>query len=163
MVVYTPIYLHSHVGFGWNKIGIIFTVMLLPFALLESPLGRLADEKYGEKEILSAGFVIIAVATAALAFVGGPNFYLWMLGLFATRVGASMIEVMNETYFFKKNSDRDPSIIGLFRMTKPFAYIIAPLFATVLFFFADYRLSFLVLGMIMLLGLRYSLTLKDTL
>jgi MFS family permease len=163
MVIYTPIYLHSYIGFGWDKIGIIFTIMLFPFALLEAPLGRLADKRYGEKEILSIGFVIIAVSTAALTLISGQNFYLWAIGLLLTRVGASMVQVMNETYFFKKNSSQDPDILSVFRMTGPFAFVIASLFGTILFMFTDYRQSFLILGVIMLLGLKYSLTIKDTL
>lgn len=163
MVIYTPIYLKTYMGFDWSAIGIIFTIMLFPFAILEAPLGRLADERFGEKEMLSAGFVIIAVSTALLAFIPIPDFWLWAAGLLATRIGASAVEIMNETYFFKKNGENHPDIVSLFRMTKPMAYIIAPLIATFLLQFMGYQYLFLVLGAIMLLGLRYSLTLKDTL
>lgn len=163
MVIYTPIYLRTSMGFGWDQIGIIFTIMLFPFVLIEAPLGRLADKKWGEKEMLSIGFVILAVTTALLSFIGGPSFWLWAVGLFATRIGASMVEIMNETYFFKKNSQSDSDIIGLFRMTRPIAYIAAPIVATVLLIFLDSRFLFLALGIIMVCGLRYSLTLKDTL
>ena len=37
MVIYMPIYLHEHIGFSWGEIGIMFSIMLLPFALLELP------------------------------------------------------------------------------------------------------------------------------
>lgn len=162
MVIYTPIYLHTYMGFDWIAIGIIFTIMLFPFALLEAPLGRLADERWGEKEMLTFGFIITAVATALLAFIPIPDFWLWSAGLLATRIGASTIEIMNETYFFKKNQETHPDIIGLFRMTGPAAYIIAALIATILLQFISYQYLFIVLGAIMLIGLRYSLTLKDT-
>lgn len=69
MVIYTPIYLKTYMGFDWQVIGLIFTIMLFPFAILEAPLGRLADERWGEKEMLSAGFIIIAISTAVLAFI----------------------------------------------------------------------------------------------
>ncbi|MBU6390419.1 MFS transporter [Patescibacteria group bacterium] len=163
MIIYTPIYLHTYLGFSWVAVGIMFTVMLLPFALLEAPLGRLADTRFGEKEMLSIGFVIAALTTAALSFITMPIFLLWTAGLLATRIGASTIEIMNETYFFKKNQESHPEIIGLFRMTGPLAYIVAAFVATILLQFIDYRYLFLVLGFIMLWGLRYSLTLKDTL
>lgn len=163
MVIYTPIYLRTYMGFDWTAIGVIFTIMLFPFALLEAPLGRLADERWGEKEMLSAGFIIIAVTTALLSFIPIPDFWLWAAGLLATRIGASAVEIMNETYFFKKNGENHPDIVSLFRMTKPMAYIIAPLIATFLLQFIGYQYLFLILGGIMLLGLRYSLTLKDTL
>jgi len=43
MVIYTPIYLHSWLGFSWSELGIIFTVALLPFIFFEWPVGELAD------------------------------------------------------------------------------------------------------------------------
>lgn len=163
MIIYTPIYLRTYMGFDWQVIGVIFTIMLFPFAILEAPLGRLADERWGEKEMLTAGFVIIGIATICLAFIPGADFWLWSAGLLTTRIGASAVEIMNETYFFKKNPEDRPDVVSLFRMTRPLAYIIAPLIATALLQFIDYRMLFVVLGLIMFLGVRYSLTLKDTL
>lgn len=163
MVIYTPIYLHTYIGFDWASIGIIFTIMLFPFALLEAPLGRLADERWGEKEMLTAGFIITAISTIILTFIPVPDFWLWAAGLLATRIGASTIEIMNETFFFKKNQETHPDIIGLFRMTGPSAFIVAALLATILLQFIAYQYLFLILGIIMLWGLRYSLTIKDTL
>ena len=41
MIIYTPIYLHEHLLLGWDQIGFIFTIMLLPFIILEFPLGNI--------------------------------------------------------------------------------------------------------------------------
>ncbi len=49
MIIYTPIYLHEYIGFGWSQIGIIFTIMLLPFVILEFPLGKLSDKSARKK------------------------------------------------------------------------------------------------------------------
>ena len=87
----------------------------------------------------------------------------WALLLFATRVGASAIEVMNETYFFKKVHASDSDIIGFFRNAGPFAYIIGPAIASTLLYFIDYKYLFIILGVIMLFGTRLSLSIKDTL
>src|SRR5690606_32660033 len=46
MVIYTPLYLHNYIGLEWSSIGVIFTIMLIPFALFELPLGTLADRIY---------------------------------------------------------------------------------------------------------------------
>jgi MFS family permease len=162
MVVYTPIYLHQHIGFSWESIGIMFTIMLLPFALLEYPLGRLADTRFGEKEILTTGFIVIALATAALSFVTTPSLILWMTLLLCTRIGASAVEIMSETYFFKHTNDREPALLSVFRMVDPFAYVIGPLVASVALVFVDIQFLFIILGVLVLWGLRYSLTLKDT-
>jgi len=162
MVIYTPIYLHEHVGFDWDIIGVMFTIMLLPFVLFEIPVGKLADARWGEKEFLSIGFVIIALSVGTLAFITDANVILWTALLFMTRIGASIVEIMTESYFFKQIDGTHTNLLGFFRNTYPLAYIIAPLFATGLLAIIDYRFLFLVLAGIMLLGLRYSLTLKDT-
>jgi len=163
MIIYTPIYLHDHLGFSWQTIGLIFTIMLLPFVLTETPLGKLADKKCGEKEILSLGLMIMALSTATLTFVSSTSVALWAALLFVTRVGASAVEIMSETYFFKKVQSNQADIISLYRATRPAAYVVGPLVASVLFIFVDFKMIFLALGLIMLSGLFFSLYLKDTL
>ncbi len=162
MVIYTPLYLHNHIGFNWDQIGIMFSVMLLPYVLTELPLGKIADDRLGEKEILSIGFIIMAISTGLIAFISDNNFFLWMAILFITRIGASMVEIMNETYFFKKIDPSQMAIISMFRTTKPLAYIIGPIIATTLFMFIDFKYIFIILGLLMFYGLRFSLALKDT-
>lgn len=162
MVVYMPIYLHSHIGFDWPQISIIFTIMLLPFVLLEIPAGHIADKLWGEKELLSAGFIITALFTIIIPFISVASFILWAAILFATRVGASLAEITTESYFFKQVQGDDADIISFFRMTRPLAYIIGPIVAIIALEFLPFQYIFLVLGIIMFFGLKYSLALKDT-
>ncbi len=162
MVIYMPVYLHTHLGFKWEDIGIMFSIMLVPYLLLEAPLGRLADRYLGEKEILSAGFVVIAVATGLMAFVTENTFLVWTALLCATRVGAAMVEIMSETYFFKKVDGADADIVSLNRSVRPLAGVIGPLIATALLTFLPFKFLFLVLAGIVLLGLRFSLAIRDT-
>jgi len=162
MVIYTPIYLYDHLGLGWDKIGIIFTIMLLPFVILEYPLGKISD-KIGEKELLIAGFAISAFFTLLIPFVKIPSVLAWGLLLFGTRIGAAMIEVMSETYFFKKIKPEAAEEVNFFRNTYPLSYIIAPIFAIpILFLVPSFEYLFYVLGAIMLIGLLITLKLKDT-
>ncbi|PIQ91470.1 MAG: hypothetical protein COV70_03505 [Parcubacteria group bacterium CG11_big_fil_rev_8_21_14_0_20_39_22] len=162
MTIYIPIYLHSHVGFSWSEIGVMLSIALLPYVLFEEPLGKLADTKWGEKEILTLGFFIIAISTIAIAFVQTANFLVWAGLLFLTRTGASMIEIMSETYFFKVVDGKDIDIMAFFRIVRPAAYVIGPLFATLLLLFIDFSEMFLILGLIMLVGIHYSLGINDT-
>ncbi len=162
MIIYTPIYLHQYIGLSWKEIGVIFTVMLLPFVFLQAPAGRLADKRFGEKEILSFGFVIMALSTAMIFFMSGKNIIIWALLLLLTRIGASMVEVMTESYFFKHMNSSDTNIISAWRRNLPFAFVIAPILASIVLSFADYKYLFLVLGGLLLYGLKYSLTLRDT-
>lgn len=162
MVVYMPIYLHDHIGFDWPTISIIFTIMLLPFILFEIPAGKAADKWWGEKELLSIGFVVMALFTIAIPFISIPSFILWAVILFFTRIGASMVEITTESYFFKHVQGDDADIISFFRMTRPFAYIAGPIAAIIALQFLPFQYIFLVLGIIMLFGLKYSFALKDT-
>ena len=68
MIVYTPMYLHEYIKFDWSEISVIFTIMLIPFVLVQLPLGKLADKKWGEKELLAIGFTIIGITTTSLVF-----------------------------------------------------------------------------------------------
>jgi len=162
MVIYTPIYLHQHIGFEWSQIGLIFTIMLLPFILFEMPIGRLADLKMGEKEIMIIGLLIMGLASGSIFFITEANFILWASVLFITRIGASFVEITTESYFFKHVTDRDTGIISFFRMTRPVAYIIAPLIGAISLAILDYRSSFLILGTIMILSIWFGLKIKDT-
>lgn len=162
MVVYMPIYLHNNIGFDWPSISIIFTIMLLPFVLLEIPAGKMADRWCGEKELLSTGFIITALFTMIIPFISVPSFILWAGILFATRIGASIIEISTESYFFKHVKGDDADIISFFRMTRPIAYIIGPITAIIALYFLPFQYIFLILGIIMFFGLKYSLKLKDT-
>ena len=161
MVIYTPIYLHEYLGFGWENIGFIFTIMLIPFVLLDYPLGRLSD-KIGEKKLLILGFLITIIFTLIIPLLRLPVIWLWALILFGTRVGAGTIEVMAESYFFKEVSERNSDEISFFRNTYPLSFIIAPLVAIpVLLFVPSFKYLFFVLGAFMLLGLFITLRLKD--
>jgi MFS family permease len=162
MVIYTPLYLHNYIGFEWRELGPIFSIMLVPFLLLEAPLGRLADRVLGEKELLIAGFSIMALATGAIYFFTAHSVALWGTLLFMTRVGAASVEVMTEAYFFKKINAGDAAIVGLNRSVRPFAGAVAPIAATGLLAFLSLSSLFLVLGALMLLGIPLAMALKDT-
>ncbi|MDP3996263.1 MAG: MFS transporter [bacterium] len=162
MVIYMPIYLHEYIGFNWREIGIMLSIALLPYVVLELPLGKLADTRWGEKEILSIGFAISALGAAGVFFIEGGDFFTWTAILVVTRIGASMVEIMSETYFFKVVDAAQIDVLSFFRMMRPFAYIVGPLSGTLLLLFVSYKTLFLILGAITLYGLRYSLALKDT-
>ncbi len=162
MIVYTPIYMSQFIGFSWSEIGIIFTVMLLPFVIFEIPVGELADYKYGEKEFMTIGFVIMGLATICVSFVTVKVFWIWALVLFMTRIGASFVEVTSDSYFFKRVDQEKTDVISFYRITRPLSFIIAPLIATVTLGFIPFQYMFIIIGSIMIVGAHYSLALTDT-
>lgn len=161
MVVYSPIYLNKNIGFSWEEIGIILVIMLLPFPLIEYPLGRLADNKYGEKRIMAIGFLIISTATAFLSFISIKILFIWALSLFITRVGAAMVEIMLETYIYKSTTVKDITIISSFRLIRPVSFFFSSLIMIIGLMFFDYRSMFSVLGLFVFTALLPILTIKD--
>jgi MFS family permease len=101
MVIYVPIYLIRQVGFSWTQTGLMFTIMLIPFVLLEVPVGELEDEKYGEREFLTIGFVVMGLATIFMSFITVKVFWMWALILFISRIGASLVEVSSKSRYYR--------------------------------------------------------------
>ncbi len=161
MVIYVPIYLHSHIGFGWDKLGVIFTIMLLPFVLFEFPVGVLIDKYHiSKRSLLYLGFTTIALAILAIAFITTKNIAVWALILFMTRTGASIVESTAEIYFFTHVTEEDAYLLGIFRDMSPVAYIVAPLVATAVFAFLPFNYLFIVLAIILLTAFYYIRLLK---
>jgi len=163
MVIYMPIYLNKHMGIPMNDIlGTIIPIALIPFIIFEVFLGKLADTKLGEKEILTAGFIIMGISTAGISWVTTSSVIFWAGLLFITRTGASAVESMTESYFYKQVGPADTHLITFMRTTRATAYIIAPIVGYFVLSFTDFHYLFLILGIFMLTALPYSLSIKDT-
>lgn len=162
MAIYLSLYLIQEIGFAWDRLGALFTIMLLPFLLFEIPVGKLADTKYGEKEFMLAGFIIMASILIAITLPTKPHFILWAFLLFLSRVGASFTEITSETHFFRQIKDRDGSLISLFRMTRPLAYTIVGLIGAFIFKFLSFTWVWLLLAFIVLLGCFTVIPMKDS-
>ncbi len=162
MTIYMPIYLHDNIGFSWQEIGAIFAIMHIPYVLFDIPWGKIADKILGEKEIMGAGIVIIGLSTISIGLITSNLFWVWACALALTRLGASMIQVTTESYFFKKIKDTDTDKISIFRNTSPVAILIAPIIATVCLTVASLSQLFIILGAIVLLALIPNYKLHDT-
>lgn len=153
MVIYTPIYLHEHLGIHWDIIGRLFTIMLSAFVVSEYLIGKIADRFRIERGLMIIGLLIIATATMLVAKAPTMTFWILAATLFMTRIGASIVEVSTESYFFRRVNHDDTGSIGFFRNTYPFAYITAPLLSSVILKFAPLWTLYIVLGAICLLGI----------
>lgn len=163
VVIYIPLYLHSELGIPWNDLGPAFALMLLPYVLLELPVGILADKYFGERELMMIGFAIMGVSFALIAFITTPFVTLFLvLVLIATRVGGALAEITTETYFFKHVDGSDISSISLFRMIRPLGALAGPLIGSTVLIFTSLQGSFLILGGLCLLGIPLAFFLRDT-
>jgi MFS family permease len=161
MVIYTPIYLHNSIGFSWSEIGLIFAVMLLPFVLFELPVGELADHWSIEKEIMTIGFFIMGVSLLVIPFLD-KNIWVWMVVLFASRIGASFVEVSSESFFFRHVWKADTGLISIFRLTRPVSIILGSAVGALCLLILPFKALFLVLSILVFFGTQLSALLRET-
>ena len=163
-VIYTPIYLLD-IGMSWEKIGWIFTAMLIPFVILQYPMGLLADKKIGEKELIIISLVIVAISTLAIYFIGSTSILIWSLVLFSTRIGAAILEIMRDSYFYKRIDGHDIDLINFFRTAQSTAYIVSAVVAFLIFRFfpggQPIKIIFLAVAATVFLSIYPAVRLKD--
>ncbi len=163
-IIYTPIYLMD-LGFSWEKIGWIFTAMLVPFVILQYPIGILADKKTGEKEMIITSLILLAIFTGTIYFINpSASLLVWASILFATRIGAAILEIMRDSYFYKRIDGHDADLIDFFRTTQATSYIFSAIVAFSIFsFFPENPIKIIFLSMVIMiiLALFPAIRLKD--
>lgn len=161
--LYIPLYLHHVLGIPWQQLGWLFMIMLLPFVLLEYPAGWLADNKWGDQELLLAGVALMASAFAAFSLVD-MNTTMLVIGilLVMNRAGAALVEAMTEGHFFRRVSESDAATVSIFRMTRPIAALIAPIVGSIILAVSSYGMLFVITGFLIgIAGLAAGSQIKD--
>jgi predicted MFS family arabinose efflux permease len=161
-VIYIPFHLFHNLSMSWDTLGPIFSLMLIPFVLVEIPAGIIADKYLGEKEFMALGFLILVLSLFLFYYIKTPTVGLWAAVLFASRIGAALIEAMKETYFFKIINVEAVSYINIFRATTPLAYVAGSGLAIITLLYFPLNYLFLFLAIIMLSGFGFILSIKDT-
>lgn len=162
VVIYIPIYLHDVIGFSWSTIGLMLSIMLVPYVLIDYPLGELSDGTLGEKELLIAGLVIMSISIFVMSQFTELNFLFWAMILFVTRIGAAVVEVMSESYFFKTVQEDRVGELSIFRMIRPISYVAGTLLSSIVLYIGNIPILFILLSAILLLGLPLAFKLRDT-
>lgn len=160
MVLYTPLYLLD-LGMSWGEIGIIFTFMLIPFTVFGYPIGIVADKWLGEKEMIIGALLLVSISTISLYFIDSNSLIVWSTALFATRVGAAMIETLRDSYFYKRIDARDMDLISFFRTARSTATLFSAAFTSILLVFMPLKVIFIFVGGCVLFALYPALTLVD--
>jgi len=161
-VVFIPIYLNRVLGFSWTDLGLIFSIMLIPFLFVEIPAGFLADKYIGEKEMFGVGYVIIIICLCLFAVSTSTNLWFWAALLFISRIGAALVEAMRESYFFKNVKNEDVDKINLFRTAIPFGYLIGSLLSVIVLLFLPINYIFLVTAIFICSAFPFLAIIKDT-
>ncbi len=162
MVIYVPLYLVNSLDFSWSQIGKVFTVMLIPFVILQYPMGFLADKKFGEKEFIIFSLVLMGISTLGVYFVSSRSLLVWSTVLFATRIGAAIIEVLRDSYFYKQIDGRDVDIIDFFRTAMPAGYIFSTTLSSLVLIFFSLKATFILVTFLIFLALYPAFGLRDS-
>lgn len=160
MVLYTPLYLLD-LGMDWKQIGIVFTVMLIPFTVLGYPAGMLADKKIGEKEMIIGSLLLISFSTASIFFIKGNSVLTWAAVLFMTRAGAAVLETLRDSYFYKRIDARDMDMISFFRTARSTAYLLSTVLTALILVFLPIKFIFLFIALAVMFALYPAITLVD--
>lgn len=161
-MIYIPLYLATAIGLSWVSIGYIIATGLFSYLIWEYPIGVLADNYWGEKEMMAVGFLILAVTSAGITALSTNLVLAWMALMFVSRLGASLVEVTTESYFFKKVDGGDAELISLFRLMRPLATLVGALLGSLTLFFLPFKLAFLVLAFCMVVGIFLTIYIHDT-
>lgn len=162
IVIYFPLYLATELAVPISTLGVIIAAGLLAYVFCEYPIGILADRFWGEKEMMAIGFLVLALSSASISFMATVGTLGWMVVMFMSRVGASLVEVTTESYFFKQVTSEDASLISLFRITRPAANLTGAIAGSVTLLVLPFPLLFIVLGIIMIPGVIVAAYLVDT-
>lgn len=160
MVIYTPIYL-LNLGMNWSEIGLVFTVMLVPFVILQYPVGVLADKWTGEKEMIIFALFLTGASVLGVYFTNSVSVLTWSVILFLTRVGAALLEILRDSYFYKRIDRLDIDLINFFRTTRPMAYIISSVLSTLFIFILPLKTVFVLVSLVVMFAIIPAWKLND--
>lgn len=159
MALFMAPYLRS-LGLNWSHIGLVFSIMLIPFVLFELPVGRYLDRSHNEKGVLVFGFALMALAVVYLLVPLYTSWVYFAIVLFVSRIGASIVEVTTDSYFFRHINEHDVGLAGLYQSTIPLGYLVGPFFGGLLLAFGGFHLLFTFLTAGLLLTAIYASSVK---
>ena len=165
MIIYSPLYLGT-LGISLTSyLTIILPIALLPLVILPYELGVLADTKIGEKELLISGLLLMSVVSMAIGLTTSSSIFVWILLLTISRIGASLVETMVFTYYFKKIASKDIGLITVFSNIRTLAIIAVPVIGIVVspLVITYPSLMFILISILLLYGAIKNIPLQDTL
>lgn len=125
--LYVPIIVIEN-GFSNETLGIILSIGVLPYILIESFIGKLI-KKYGVKLWLSIGFLSFAAFSLFATFITGKAlliiFVLWQIS------GAFMESAHDLLFFNGVKKSEQSRFYGIFRTSSNIPNVIAPMLGTV--------------------------------
>lgn len=163
MVIYTTLFLSTFANLDLDQIGLIMSVILIAFVVTEYPIGKLLD-RFPQKYFILAGSSIISLSLFFLSITDSEaRLFTWIIILFASRIGAAIIEVTAEASFFRHVDAKDSAQIEAFRLIGPTAYLLVPILAGVIINIYSFQILFQVIGVVIIALCLFALTLQKSL
>ncbi len=153
MVTFVPIYLADIIGIEPKSLGIMFTVMLLPFVLLGYPIGKSLDKGTSGRRAAQYGLIIMIITTLAFPFIQTKSIIIWGLVLLISRIGAVILETAGDGIFFRSIKEEETELLGIMRDMQPMGYFIASLVGVIVLSIGTINDIFYAIGAILILGI----------
>lgn len=147
--LYIPLYILSQ-GYLESTSGLILSLGVIPYILLEIKVGKYAEKK-GIKIPITIGFLLMGIVLLAIFISPYPilNFVLLILG----NIGASFVEPLQEYSLFRNLSKEDEDrLYGVHMTANPIGFFLAPAIGVITLAFLPFSYLFLNFGIIMLLA-----------
>lgn len=158
--VYLPLYLLS-LGLEWSQVGIVIAFSMVPFLILQYPAGLLADKKLGEKELLFVAILLTGTSASMIYFIDSSSVVFWSSVMLLIRIGPALMEILRDSYFYKKIDGRDLDMIDFFRTAGPVGVISGTFIASIALVFFSMKAIFLLSGILIMLGIFPAMKLND--
>lgn len=153
MVAFVPIYLSDIIGIDAKSLGIMFTIMLIPFVVLGYPVGKILDTGISGRRVAQIGLVLMTLATLSFPFVKTQSVLIWVIILLISRIGAVVLETAGEGIFFRNIEEQDTELLGIMRDMQPVGYFIASLVGVIVLSIGTITHIFYVIGAILIVGI----------
>jgi MFS family permease len=150
MVMYMGIYLMQTAKIPLSSLGVLFSIMLIPFTLFGIPVEKILSNSENKNRIFIYGFFLLLVGSITPLVYRGASLILWGSILFISRVGAVILETGTEALFFKAVNEEEAAVVATFRMMHPLSYLIVSLIGGILLSFGS--ISYIFIGTSICLG-----------
>lgn len=157
--IYLPLYVIAS-GYLSTVTGIIMSLGIIPFILLEEKIGKYADQK-GIRIPVSLGFFIIASALL-LTFLS-PFPILNFIIIILASIGAAFIEPIPEYYFLKNTSkEQEEDLFGIYSTATILSSFVTPIIGALILLVLPFKFIFLVFAIILgAVGLYFRSSLRE--
>lgn len=165
--IYLILYLTKVIGIPTLLyIGVIVPISVIPFILIPYKLGKYSDEIFGEKRAMIFGILLTSLTMISIFIfkITTTNIIIWALILFIARLGATIAETENYSYFYKKIDSRSTGLIALFQNMVNVGFLFMSLLGAIFIGLLNINITFMfmLVGIIGIISIFIIIKIRDT-